>query len=549
VCPGASDARNNQDLTAKLWFNLPARRRGTHEIVAGFDLFQESRYTNSYQSGSGFRVRATRSIVQGDQVFPVLLPDRTTWIYWQPILQSAVGNDLRTYSAFASDTWRLSSRVTAKAGLRFDLNDDRDSLGARVVRDAAWSPRLGVMWDPAGNGKWLLNAGWSRYVASINTNVADAASPGGRPATYVYDYLGPAVNPDGTTSLASSQDGLRILFDWFLASPGVKRPTRSAPSIPGVNVRMDPALGPLDTREIMGGVTRQLGRRGSIRLEGLYRRFLNFYATRRDTTTGKVVDPAGTTVDVMVITNAASNVKRSYRGLLTQLTFRPVDRVQISAAYTLSSTFGNVDGEDANVGPSMVTITDYPEYRDVRWSAPVGPLAIDQRHRLRLWATWDLKAPSPAGRVTLGLVQRVESGIAWSAVGNINPKAYVVNPGYVTPPTSVPYYFSPRGAFRTSTLSATNLSVNWSRRLPGLRKGQWFVRAMLTNVFNQATPVRVNRTVLTRNDSVAYQAFNPFANTPVLGVHYGYGSDFGKPISPFDYQSPREFSISFGIRY
>jgi hypothetical protein len=59
----------------------------------------------------------------------------------------------------------------------------------------------------------------------------------------------------------------------------------------------------------------------------------------------------------------------------------------------------------------------------------------------------------------------------------------------------------------------------------------------------------VNRTVLTRNDSAAYQAFSPFAETPVLGVHYGYGVDFGKPISPFDYEAPREFSIAFGIRY
>jgi hypothetical protein len=35
----------------------------------------------------------------------------------------------------------------------------------------------------------------------------------------------------------------------------------------------------------------------------------------------------------------------------------------------------------------------------------------------------------------------------------------------------------------------------------------------------------------------------------VQGVHYGFGSDFGQPISPFDYQAPREFSISFGFRY
>ena len=61
--------------------------------------------------------------------------------------------------------------------------------------------------------------------------------------------------------------------------------------------------------------------------------------------------------------------------------------------------------------------------------------------------------------------------------------------------------------------------------------------------------IRVNRTVLTNTDSTTYQVFNPFTTTPVRGVHYAYGADFGMPISPSDYQPPREFSISFGIRY
>ena len=67
--------------------------------------------------------------------------------------------------------------------------------------------------------------------------------------------------------------------------------------------------------------------------------------------------------------------------------------------------------------------------------------------------------------------------------------------------------------------------------------------------FNRAAVIRMNRTVLTRNDSTAYLAFDPFTTTPAQGVHYGFGSDFGQPISPFDYQAPREFSFSFGIRY
>ena len=286
-----------------------------------------------------------------------------------------------------------------------------------------------------------------------------------------------------------------------------------------------------------------------MRVEGIFRRYLNFYATRRDLTTGKVTGPGGATNDVMLITNAGSDAERTYRGLHTQVIYRPVSRIQILAAYTFASTYGNVEGEDAAIGPTMVTLGDYPEYREPRWNAPDGPLATDQRHRLRLWANLTLKVPPSVGSITPGVIQRIESGTPWSAVGNINPSAYVKNPGYSTPPTSVAYYFSDRGAYRNETIFATDLSVYWSRRIPKARKGQIFARALLVNVFNQSAAIRVNRTVLTRNDSTAYQAFNPFTETPVLGTHYGYGVDFGKPISPFDYQAPREFSIAFGIRY
>ena len=547
VCPGSEDDRGNQDAGASAWFSLPSSRAGTHDVTAGMDVFQESRRTNAYQSGSSYRVRATRSVIAGDTIYPVFLADRTTWIYWQPIVQDAQGNDLRTYSAFVSDTWRLSGRLTIKAGLRYDLNDVRDSAGHAAVNDANWSPRLAAAWDPSGLGSWLLTGGWSRYVSSVNSNVADSASAAGRPATYVFDYLGPAINGSGAPTTLP-HDALRQLFDWFL-TPGTARVPRSAPVIPGVNVQMDTALGPLDAREIVLGVSRRLGTRGSARVDGIYRRYLNFYATRRDTATGKVTSQQGSTYDLALITNATTDATRTYKGLLAQASYRPSASIQLFGSYTLAWTDGNVDGEDAAVGPTMVMTGDYPEYRELEWNAPSGPLATDQRHKLRLWGTWELPVPRGAGRFYLGLVQRVETGLAWSAVGNINPRAYVVNPGYLTPPTAVPYYFSPRGQYRTETVSATDLSLNWSHQIPGTKKGQAFVRAVLVNVFNRSAAIRVNKTVLTRNDSTAYLAFNPFTETPVQGTHYGFGSDFGQPISPFDYQAPREFSFSFGVRF
>ena len=111
------------------------------------------------------------------------------------------------------------------------------------------------------------------------------------------------------------------------------------------------------------------------------------------------------------------------------------------------------------------------------------------------------------------------------------------------------YSFGPRGECRTDSVSATDLARYWSHQIPGTKKGLGFVRDEVMNLFNRAAAIRVNKTVLTRNDGTAHPAFNPFTDTPVQGVHYRFGSDFSQPISPFDYRAPRGFSISFGLRH
>lgn len=548
VCSGSADERDNQNLSAKVFYTVAASSVGAHEITAGVDWFRESRRNNSYQSGSGFRVRATRSTIVGAEIFPVFLSDRTTWIYWTPILDDARGNDLRTTSIVVADTWRIGRGVTVKAGLRYDDNRDRDSLGASVVRDGEVSPRVGVVWDARGDGRLQLRAGVARYVTSITSNIADAASSGGRPATYVYDYLGPAVNASPGAAQLTSEKALQILFDWFAANGGTSRATRSAPSIPGLTVRIDPNIRPPDAREVTVGVTWAIGQAGSVRVDGIYRSFGSFYANRRDLPTGRVTGDSGRQYDLLVVGNT-ERVTRTYQGLNAQGSFRIASRARVWAAYTLAWARGNYDGESTTVGPDASAYTDYPEYRDPRWNSPVGWLSVDQRHKVRVTATFDLPVPSSAGRLTPGIIQRLDSGRPWSAVGNINPTAYVPNPGYVTPPTSVAYYFSARGAFRTDTAVATDVTLTWARRLPRTRTAQLVIRAYVTNVFNQAAIIDVARTVLTRNDSTTYKAFNPFAEQPVIGVHYGYGTHYGKPTTPGDYQPPRELTLSVAVRF
>ena len=51
------------------------------------------------------------------------------------------------------------------------------------------------------------------------------------------------------------------------------------------------------------------------------------------------------------------------------------------------------------------------------------------------------------------------------------------------------------------------------------------------------------------NRPAVFQAFNPFTETPVEGVHWALDPNFGTATSRFGYQVPRTFRMSLGVRF
>jgi len=196
----------------------------------------------------------------------------------------------------------------------------------------------------------------------------------------------------------------------------------------------------------------------------------------------------------------------------------------------------------------------YPEYHEERWAFPTGYLsgrgqtqpAVDQRHRARLWVVYDV--PALWGDLAVSVLQSYDSGVPYDAVGFINSSGYVVpNPGYFEPPLMVTYSFTKPGSFRTDDITQTDLALTVTLRV--FRNVQLFVRPDVLNVFNEKGVTAVDVTVLTARNSPQFQQFNPFTDTPVEGVHYQLASTFGKPTSAADYQLPRTFRISAGLRF
>jgi hypothetical protein len=549
--------RGNKNAIVKASYFLSTSRAGSHSFVFGGDAFQDSRKNDNYQSGSGFRLYSNNTIIRGENLYPVIIPGTSdtqtsaAYIMWNPLPESSQGSRLRTYSVFFNDAWRLNNSWSFNVGLRWDKLDEQDQGGATVADGSVFSPRLSASWSPRGDGSLVVNAGFARYVMPLASGIADAGSGAGRTSTFRYVYRGPAINTDlNTPNPLSAQEALKTVFDWFLANGGTDRPLRDNPTYAGLSTRVGEDLSQPTSWESTVGLAGQVGPNLTYRLDAIYRDFDNFYSD--SVVPGRsVTAPNGRELDLAIV-ETTNDLERKYRALMTQFQYRVVPDLTLGGNYTLSRSWGNVVGENSGSGPVRADWLSYREYKEARWSIPVGDLPIDQRHKLRLWANYDAGLGG-AGRLNIGLLQRVTSGTPYSVDASIDVRPFVSNPGYQTPDGSIGYFFEGRGTRRTDRISTTDLSFNYTLPVRALQKSAVFARFVINNVFNQSGQDNAgDDTVFTasnQNPGRTLQRFNPFTETPVLGTHYELGPDFGRPISAADFQAPRTYYVALGVRF
>ena len=548
VCPNYANDMNNWDAYAKLNYFLSTKKAGSHSFVAGFDVFKDMRKNNQNSSASNYRVQATGAVIDGLNIYPIFKPS-TTYVEWLPVFEDTKGSDLRTYSTFFNDVWRMNNRLTLNIGLRYDKNNIRDQ-GASTVADAGlFSPRFSGTFDVKGDGKWLVNAAAARYVGTFITQVADAASAAGRQASYSFLYSGPTVNGGATGPYLTSAQSLQILFDWWNATGGPNRTPRTNPTIPGVNTAVARGVQPATTNEYTAGIAHEFGAKGSVRADFVYRTFSNIYGDYVDMSTGVATDTRTGQKFNLDVVNNTNSVERAYKGLSVQFSARPFRDLQLAGNYMLSFTRGNIEAENASSVTTFASADSYPEYRQAAWNYPVGYLNGDQRHKVRVWGTYSLPVPTALGAINLGFMQRYDSGLPYDFNISIDSRPYVTNPGYLVPPSTVTYYVSRRGEFRFDSTWRTDLSLSWNRKVPGLAKAQVFLRAVMNNVFNNAALTSFNTTIIGKSGDSTLAAFNPFTTTPVEGVNWKKGPSFGQAVSPNSYQNPREYNLSIGFRF
>jgi outer membrane receptor protein involved in Fe transport len=540
---------DNDSYSLKGVYFLPTSSAGIHEIHSGYERFSESARRNFRRSGSDFWINGSTTILRGTSIFPTFRPGRTR-IEWYPIVEPSRGSELVTNSGFLEDRLQLGRHWSFNLGVRYDRNRDRDGRGELVSNSGAWSPRLSFRFDPKGDGRWEVHGGYARYVDKLHDTIVNATSSAG---SLVWNYEGPScVNCDTfapTGALLSTEQALRILFDWFNGIGGTASTPTGRGLVAGV-VKIAPGLKPQSSRDYSAGAGVALGARGFLRADFLHREYRDLYASRIDLSTGQSQSAFGTVHDLALVGNS-DTPERRYTAIHAQFSWRLGQSLQAAGSYAWSRLTSN--SREGGAISAMLAPFEYPEYSEERWSFPMGYLsargaaqgAVDQRHRASVWLVY--RRPTGWGDLSASVLESYDSGFPYEAIGLLDPRPYVENPGYVQPPDSVRYFFTKPGSFRTDDITRTDLALTCSIRV--FRDVEVFVRPEVLNLFNEKGVVAVDRTVLTARNSTRFQTFNPFTEEPVRGVHYDVAPTFGKPAGAADYQIPRTFRVSTGVRF
>ena len=537
------EERSNRNLWGKAsWFVSGA---GTHDLVFGADGFSDIRKADNWQSASGYLLGTWTPQDYSTPGAPALaMRTYGGYVIWGAVPKTSQGNDFRTNSLYVNDTWRVSDRVTLNLGLRYDNNEGTDQGGAKTVDDSLVSPRLSATWDVKGDGSIILTGGASRYVKEIGQR-GDVGSEAGNQVWNSYLYAGPDIIA-GTAEYPTNGNAIEAVFDWFFNVYGGVTNTDLLyyAYVPGLTPKVGGSLSSPYGDEITVGASFRLGTRGVLRLDYVNRRFGDSYVLETVPNRWASSPEFGVVVDQGLLINENELVDRSYDALLTRFDYRIGSRWNFGANYTWS----DLSGYNASPG-FWDRVRSYQEYKDPSWNSPN---TTDRRHTLRGWVIWNAIATNHHN-LSVSLLQNYWTGYTYGAWGRIDTIPFVGEPadlGYVGSPGFVDYAFEP-GAYRTDDITRTDLAMNYSFLLNiGGAQLELFLQPEVINVFNESGVVAVNSTVLTAaNLWTGLEPFNPWTTEPVEGVHWEKGSAFGEPQSEANYQQPRTFRFSVGLRF
>jgi hypothetical protein len=298
---------------------------------------------------------------------------------------------------FIQDKWQPNRKLTIQYGLRWEMQLEPDPITpvsqvfyapliGKTVTPAGFAaqafpsdgtipsdkkmiqPRLGIAWDPKGDGKTVVRANGGIFYARVpGLNLAGSRSTNGSRgqsifrASFFHDFNGPAV-PAYPNLIPASEIGSPDHPGVTVFSKDFQNPRTYSGSL-----SIEREVAPLTT------VLVQYNHAKSVHLT----RFVD----RNDPLLGSPWSTGiGASNGIGVLTTVESSAKSLYRGLTIGLNKRWSHNWQGQANYTLSKDLADDDNERDPFSFRYAKVTDL--------AAEYGPSDRDQRHRFNGYVLW-----------------------------------------------------------------------------------------------------------------------------------------------------------------
>jgi Carboxypeptidase regulatory-like domain/TonB dependent receptor-like, beta-barrel/TonB-dependent Receptor Plug Domain len=439
---------------------------------------------------------------------------------------------------FAQDTWRVGGRLTVNPGIRYE----QETMSGSIIKDFSlknnWGPRIGVTFDPAGDGRTKVYGNFGVFFARIPNDLAAralSADDGFTRGDYYDEALTRQV-PEGTPAAG-------VTRHFILAGVGADT--------------IDPDARLTYTKEVVAGIDREIMPNTTLGVRYVYRnmpRILEdiancpMVAYELDATKGICGSVE------YILTNPSSDIPvapgteflgakfddpvHKYNSVELTLNRRGANWSAMTS-YRFSTLRGNFEGfyrdDNGQSDPGISSLYDFPtndpSYTaiggrvygypgDIRYlGANNGILPLDRPHQIKLYGNraW-----------SSGL--NIGGGINLSSGKPLTPMA--ANPNYGSS-GEIPEAARGTGidtvdgfAKRTPFESQVDMQASYTLRTSSRRRV-----TLLADVFNLFNQLRV--TSYDQNTQLANGPENP---------------DFGKPISTIFSGNPPQFQAPFNMR-
>jgi hypothetical protein len=537
--------RNNRQFAASVDYFLASDKLGTHDLKVGAEYFRVTEIGGNSQSATNYvfyadyaRDAQGKPLYDGSgRLIPIFDPGTTLLLNWLPI-RGATGQ-LNTTSIYLNDSIKLG-RLSANLGVRYEHLDGTGPTGAPLTKTHAIVPRLGASYDVLGDGKYALSGSYAEYSGGANPNNFLQPTNVGTPNLVFSLYGGP---PGAGRDFAPGFD--------------VSNYQQVGGSFPTANVFNQSDLSAPITREFTvsaGGQVLSDTYAALTYINRSTRNFVDDFVTFDGGTTDVVVDGVHYGIFDNIYYENTNVPRRDYQALAFQSRSRAVKNLHVDLNYTYMFKYsGNYEGENTNQPAVTSLIGNYPEIYVPDRNFPIGDLAGFQRHKLRLLS--DYQMPTSFGTFGFGLIYSFDSGTPYSLVATDFPVSAIQlshDPGYANPPATEPVYFGARGSQLFPSQSRFDFALNYE--FPIARLLSVWVKGQVVNVFNTHYLVAYNTAIVPCSDPAsAVQRGAGCTSFPLdangLPTTFVPGAAFGNARSSADYQVPRTFTLSAGIRF